>query len=180
MGSFRAWRASLKSCICTYTSNLTRLSSLQSILLPAPIGAPRQQCTLAQRSGEASIRCAACNAHSAADWQVREAPASYLDASLTPPAAPASGSFAYQTGDAAGTKYASRDLTGPTTTLALVSKAGTRFQTLPGLTEGLEKFAFRVRNIQHCAFTCFPDHIRVLWLSLCLQLELYRLYSTLC
>ncbi|KAF2432303.1 LuxS/MPP-like metallohydrolase [Tothia fuscella] len=58
-------------------------------------------------------------------------------------AAPASGSFAYQTGDAAGTKFASRDLSGPTTTLALVAKAGTRFQTLPGLTEGLQNFAFR-------------------------------------
>ncbi|OCK84599.1 cytochrome b-c1 complex subunit 2 [Lepidopterella palustris CBS 459.81] len=58
-------------------------------------------------------------------------------------AAPASGSFQYQTGDAKGVKFASRDLAGPTTTLALVSKAGTRYQLLPGLTEGLEKFAFK-------------------------------------
>ncbi|KAF2811929.1 LuxS/MPP-like metallohydrolase [Mytilinidion resinicola] len=55
----------------------------------------------------------------------------------------ASGSFQYQTGDASGVKIASRDLAGPTTTLALVAKAGTRYQLLPGLTEGLEKFAFR-------------------------------------
>jgi hypothetical protein len=61
--------------------------------------------------------------------------------------APASGSFSYQTGDAAGTKFASRDLTGPTTTLALVSRAGTRYQFLPGLTEGLQNFAFRVRHL---------------------------------
>jgi hypothetical protein len=60
-------------------------------------------------------------------------------------AAPASGSFAYQTGDAAGIKYGSRDLSGPTTTLALVSRAGTRYQWLPGLAEGLEKFSFKVR-----------------------------------
>ncbi|KAI9823328.1 MAG: ubiquinol-cytochrome c reductase core subunit 1 [Thelocarpon impressellum] len=58
-------------------------------------------------------------------------------------AAVASGSFQYGTGDAAGVKIASRDLTGPTTTLALVAKAGTRYQTLPGLSDGLEKFAFK-------------------------------------
>lgn len=60
-------------------------------------------------------------------------------------AAPASGSFQYQAGEAKGVKYASRDFAGPTTTLALVAKAGTRFQPLPGLTEGLANFAFRVR-----------------------------------
>lgn len=61
-------------------------------------------------------------------------------------AAPASGSFQYTQGEAKGVKYASRDFAGPTTTLALVSKAGTRFQPLPGLTEGLANFAFRVRH----------------------------------
>ena len=65
-------------------------------------------------------------------------------------AAPASGSFQYQTDNAKGVKFASRDLSGPTTTLALVSRAGTRYQLLPGLTEGLEKFAFRVwEPLQH-------------------------------
>jgi ubiquinol-cytochrome c reductase core subunit 2 len=59
-------------------------------------------------------------------------------------AAAASGSFAYETGDASGVKFASRDLPGPTTTLAIVAKAGTRYQPLPGFTEGLEKFAFKV------------------------------------
>ncbi|KAH3955685.1 hypothetical protein HBH98_013280 [Parastagonospora nodorum] len=58
-------------------------------------------------------------------------------------AAPASGSFQYEAGEAKGVKFASRDFAGPTTTLALVSKAGTRFQPLPGLTEGLANFAFR-------------------------------------
>lgn len=61
-------------------------------------------------------------------------------------AAPASGSFQYETGDAKGVKFASRNFAGPTTTLALVAKAGTRFQPLPGLTEGLEQFAFKVRH----------------------------------
>jgi hypothetical protein len=61
-------------------------------------------------------------------------------------AAPASGSFQYEAGEAKGVKFASRDFAGPTTTLALVSRAGTRFQPLPGLTEGLANFAFRVRQ----------------------------------
>jgi ubiquinol-cytochrome c reductase core subunit 2 len=61
-------------------------------------------------------------------------------------AAPASGTFQYQSGEAKGVKFASRDLAGPTTTLALVAKAGTRYETLPGLTEGLANFAFRVRH----------------------------------
>lgn len=53
------------------------------------------------------------------------------------------GSLGYQSGDASGIKYASRDYAGPVTTLALVAKAGTRYQPLPGLTEGLQHFAFR-------------------------------------
>jgi ubiquinol-cytochrome c reductase core subunit 2 len=61
-------------------------------------------------------------------------------------AAPASGSFQYETGEAKGVKFASRDFAGPTTTLALVSKAGTRYQPLPGLTEALANYAFRVRH----------------------------------
>ena len=59
-------------------------------------------------------------------------------------AAPASGTFQYQTGDSKGIKFASRDLAGPTTTLGLVSRAGTRYQPVPGLSEGLERFAFHV------------------------------------
>lgn len=69
-------------------------------------------------------------------------------------AAPASGSFKYETGDASGIKFASRDMSGPTTTLALVAKAGTRYQYLPGLTEGLEKYAFRVCQ-EPRSFCCY-------------------------
>jgi hypothetical protein len=43
-----------------------------------------------------------------------------------------------------GIKVASRDVSGPTTKLAVIAKAGTRYQSLPGLTEGLEQFAFKV------------------------------------
>lgn len=64
-------------------------------------------------------------------------------------ASPSSGSFLYQSGEAAGVKFASRDLAGPTATVALVAKAGTRYQSLPGLAEGLEKYAFRVWNLDH-------------------------------
>lgn len=42
-----------------------------------------------------------------------------------------------------GLKVASRDAHGPTTKLAIVAKAGTRYQPLPGLTVGLEEFAFK-------------------------------------
>lgn len=61
-------------------------------------------------------------------------------------AAPASGSFSYEQGDAQGIKYAARDIPGPVATLAIVAKAGTRYQPLPGLTEGLERYAFKVRS----------------------------------
>lgn len=42
-----------------------------------------------------------------------------------------------------GIKVASRDPRAPTTRLAVVAKAGTRYQPLPGLTIGLEEFAFK-------------------------------------
>lgn len=59
-------------------------------------------------------------------------------------ASAASGTFTYETGEAAGVKYASRDLPGPTTHVAVVARAGTRYQQMPGFTDGLEKFAFKV------------------------------------
>ncbi|KAI4158864.1 MAG: hypothetical protein LQ342_007041 [Letrouitia transgressa] len=58
------------------------------------------------------------------------------------PPAP-SGSYSFQTGENRGVKFGSRDLPGPTTQLAVVAKAGTRYQPLPGVSEGLEKFAFK-------------------------------------
>lgn len=61
-------------------------------------------------------------------------------------ASAASGSFSYETADAGGVKVASRDLPGPTTHLAVVAKAGTRYQPYPGFSEGLEKFSFKVSS----------------------------------
>ncbi|KAI4166455.1 MAG: hypothetical protein LQ343_008034 [Gyalolechia ehrenbergii] len=52
--------------------------------------------------------------------------------------------FNYETGEVNGIKFASRDLPGPTTQLAVVARAGTRFQVYPGFAEGLEKFAFKL------------------------------------
>ncbi|KAL8682729.1 MAG: hypothetical protein Q9186_001240 [Xanthomendoza sp. 1 TL-2023] len=54
-----------------------------------------------------------------------------------------SGGYNYETGEANGIKFASRDIPGPTTQLAIVARAGTRFQLFPGFAEGLEKFAFK-------------------------------------
>ena len=58
----------------------------------------------------------------------------------------ASGSFNYDTSEAAGVKIASRDMPGPTAHLAVVARAGTRFQPLPGYSEALDKFAFKATN----------------------------------
>ncbi|KAK3706506.1 ubiquinol-cytochrome c reductase core subunit 1 [Vermiconidia calcicola] len=58
-------------------------------------------------------------------------------------AEPASGSFQYQTGEANGVKFASRDIPGPVASLAIVAKAGTRFEPIPGLAEGLDRIAFK-------------------------------------
>jgi ubiquinol-cytochrome c reductase core subunit 2 len=62
-------------------------------------------------------------------------------------AAVSTGNFQYQVGDAGGVKIASRDLAGPITTLAVVAKAGTRYQLLPGFADGLDQFAFKVSEV---------------------------------
>ncbi|KAL0637644.1 ubiquinol-cytochrome c reductase core subunit 1 [Maublancomyces gigas] len=51
--------------------------------------------------------------------------------------------FHYTVGEAAGIKVASRDDGGPTTNLAIVIRGGTRYETVPGVAHGLEKFAFK-------------------------------------
>ncbi|KAK4215010.1 Metalloenzyme, LuxS/M16 peptidase-like protein [Rhypophila decipiens] len=58
-------------------------------------------------------------------------------------AAVASPKASYEPTDIAGVKVASRDDNGPVTRLAVVAKAGTRYEPLPGLTVGLEEFAFK-------------------------------------
>lgn len=51
----------------------------------------------------------------------------------------------YNVTEAAGVKVANREVGGATTTLALVAKAGPRYQPFPGFSEALEQFAFKVR-----------------------------------
>lgn len=58
-------------------------------------------------------------------------------------AAAVSPKASYEPTTIAGVKVASRDDNGPTTRLAIVAKAGTRYEPLPGLTVGLEEFAFK-------------------------------------
>jgi hypothetical protein len=53
-------------------------------------------------------------------------------------------SGSYDTTEVNGVKVAARNSHGPTTKLAVVAKAGTRYQPLPGLATGLETFAFKV------------------------------------
>lgn len=69
----------------------------------------------------------------------------------------ASGTFSYETSEAAGVKIGSRNIDGPTTYLALVAKAGTRYQPMPGGTEALEKFAFKV-GLQRNQFSFCSRH----------------------
>ncbi|KAK0748541.1 Metalloenzyme, LuxS/M16 peptidase-like protein [Apiosordaria backusii] len=61
-------------------------------------------------------------------------------------AAAASPKASYEPTTIAGVKVASRDDNGPTTRLAVVAKAGTRYEPRPGLTVGLEEFAYKSTN----------------------------------
>ncbi len=58
-------------------------------------------------------------------------------------ASAASTSASFEPTDITGVKVAARDDGGPTTRLAIVAKAGTRYEPLPGLAVGLEEFAFK-------------------------------------
>lgn len=59
-------------------------------------------------------------------------------------AAAAPKGFEYETGEIAGVKIATRDIPGPTTSLAVVAKAGSRYQPSAGFSDALAKFAFKV------------------------------------
>ncbi|CAD6505707.1 BgTH12-07984 [Blumeria graminis f. sp. triticale] len=56
------------------------------------------------------------------------------------------GSAPFVSSEVAGVKIASRDISGPTTRLAVIAKAGTRYQPAPGLSSGLGLFAFKNTN----------------------------------
>jgi hypothetical protein len=70
-------------------------------------------------------------------------------------AAAASPKTSYEPTTIAGVKVAARDDNGPTTRLAVVAKAGTRYELLPGLTVGLEEYAFKARIL--ILLFCCPD-----------------------
>ncbi|KAJ5176472.1 Cytochrome b-c1 complex subunit 2 [Penicillium canariense] len=58
-------------------------------------------------------------------------------------ASAANPTFQYDVTEAAGVKVANREVAGATGTLALVAKAGSRYQPFPGFSDALEKFAFK-------------------------------------
>lgn len=111
---------------------------------------------------------------------VRRAPSSARPAQYRFLASAASPASSYQTSESNGIKIAARDAPGPTTRLAIVAKGGTRYQPLPGLTTGLEEFAFkvptsppkpssvsgsrlirRIRGAEHEQPLCAANHTRV-------------------
>lgn len=61
-------------------------------------------------------------------------------------ATPSTPNFSYDVSETAGVKLANREVGGATTTLALVAKAGARYQPFPGFSTALEQFAFKVRD----------------------------------
>ena len=56
----------------------------------------------------------------------------------------AASSFQFAASEAAGIKIATREVAGPTGALALAAKAGTRYEPLPGYSDALAHFAFKV------------------------------------
>ncbi|KAJ5134363.1 Ubiquinol-cytochrome C reductase complex core protein 2 [Penicillium atrosanguineum] len=73
---------------------------------------------------------------------VRNAPRA-LAAGRRAMASAANPTFQYDVSEASGVKVANREVAGPTSTLALVAKAGSRYQPFPGFSDALEKFAFK-------------------------------------
>ncbi|KAF3921430.1 hypothetical protein ABW21_db0203279 [Orbilia brochopaga] len=61
-------------------------------------------------------------------------------------ASPASSLPTYEVSDARGVKVVSKDTGSPTASLAVVIRAGSRYQPLPGLAHALEHFAFKATS----------------------------------
>ena len=59
-------------------------------------------------------------------------------------ASAANPAFQYDVSEASGVRIANREVEGPTGTLALVAKAGSRYQPFPGFSDALDRFAFKV------------------------------------
>lgn len=62
-------------------------------------------------------------------------------------ASAASPSTQYETAEAAGIKVANRELEGATSLLAVVAKAGSRYEPVPGFSDALARYAFQVRHL---------------------------------
>jgi ubiquinol-cytochrome c reductase core subunit 2 len=77
----------------------------------------------------------------------RNAPRAFSAAGRRSMASAANPAFQYDVTEASGVKVANRPLDGPTGTLALVAKAGSRYQPFPGFSDALERFAFKVGTL---------------------------------
>lgn len=55
--------------------------------------------------------------------------------------------FHFSESKTSGLRIASRDDGGPTSSVALVVRGGSRHQPAPGLAHGLQQFAFKVRRV---------------------------------
>lgn len=64
----------------------------------------------------------------------------------------------YDVTEVAGVKLANREVAGPTATLALVAKAGPRYQPFPGFSDALEQFAFKVSSGTQCPLLLAPHY----------------------
>ena len=74
----------------------------------------------------------------------RNAPRAFAAAGRRSMASAVNPAFQYDVSEASGVKVANREVEGPTGTLALVAKAGSRYQPFPGFSDALEQFAFKV------------------------------------
>jgi hypothetical protein len=79
-------------------------------------------------------------------------------------ASAANPAFQYDVTEASGVKVANREVEGPTGTLALVAKAGSRYQPFPGFSDALERFAFKVRPIPSIGPSQLPSGILIMQL----------------
>ncbi|KAJ5383273.1 Peptidase M16 core [Penicillium concentricum] len=73
----------------------------------------------------------------------RNAPRAFAAAGRRSMASAANPAFQYDVSEASGVKVANRQVEGPTGTLALVAKAGSRYQPFPGFSDALDRFAFK-------------------------------------
>lgn len=87
----------------------------------------------------------------------RNAPRALQSASRRGMASAAPQGLQYDVSESAGVKIANREPAGVTGALALVAKAGSRYEPFPGFSDALELFAFQVCHYTSIAvLTAFP------------------------